>query len=135
MSARVIGANGRMRRVVGAAVPLFDVRDVSIETVKDPQRLLDLLKKFVQLVLLVAGDKRPDFIDYEDYSVSGTTVAPVKYKFPHQFNARVRWYPVDWVSTSATGPVLRKHADTTADVLVLESMAVGTLTLRVEVMP
>lgn len=135
MSGRVIQSNGKIRRASVGALPGLDVRDVTDEVVRDPKRLLDLLRKLFQICLSLVDDRRPDFIDYEDYSVAGTTGTPQQYRFAHQFGARVRWYAVDWVSGSATGPLLRKHADTTADVLVLESMAVGILTLRVEAMP
>lgn len=139
MSRRVLLQSGQFRKPSKLAIPSLESRDVTDSVVSEPRRLAELLQKLVIVATALMGSRQSDFIDYEDFPVTGTTGSPEKYRFPHQFGARVRWYPVDWAPDPkvalATGPILRRHEDTTANVLVLESMASGTLTLRVEVMP
>lgn len=99
------------------------------EQAKDPERLS---RTIVQLLRDVASLKRrfvPRRVDFEDIEVdaTGTTI----YRFVHRFGGRVRWWVVDWNSSSA-GPALAKDASSDENTLKLVSGVAGTLTLRVE---
>ncbi len=71
---------------------------------------------------------RPRSADFEDRTVLGD--GTTKYSLPHGFNGRVRYWPVEWVGAAA--PNLRRHAESTANVLVVTSTSAGVVTLRVE---
>lgn len=122
----VIQTDGTIRQLDKPSEP---DQQVTEEQVKDSARLSRLLMTMLRDIFTMKRRWVPTFLDFEDRVVDAT--GTTKYRFPHKFKKRVRWWPVGWKSASA-GPRLVEHSDTDRDTLVLVSYTAGTLTLRVE---
>lgn len=102
---------------------------VTPEDVQDAPKLARLLMRILKELALLRRRWWPRKVDHEDRTVDGT--GTTKYRFPHGFGGRVRWWPVDW-SGAASVPGLMRHADSDANTLVLVSWIAGTVTVRIE---
>jgi hypothetical protein len=122
----VVDRAGRIRSLDRKAEPGENLTE---EDVKDTSKLVKLL---LRVLADLAGIRRrwwPRHIDFEDVPVDDT--GTTKYRFPHNFGGRVRWWVVDQ-EFAGSGPFLDRHADTDGNTLVLVSFGIGTMTLRVE---
>lgn len=122
----VIKTDASIRQLDKPSEPQAQVTE---EQVTDPKRLSRILMSILRDVAQLKRRWWPSFLDFEDTTVDGT--GTTKYRFPHRFKNRVRWWPVDWTGATA-GPRLVRHSDTDSDTLVLVSYTAGTLTLRIE---
>lgn len=97
---------------------------------KDAPKLARLLMRLLKDVALLRRRFYAERLDYEDRAVTaGQTLRLV-----HNFNARVRWWVVDWQPTSPTdSPVFERSSDTDLRVLALDVGNAGTVSIRVEV--
>lgn len=102
---------------------------ITEEQAKEPARVARLLMALLQDVATLKRRWWPRAIVHRDRVVdsTGTTV----YRFPHNFDGRVEWWPVDWTAATA-GPRLVRHSSTDNNTLALVSYTAGTLTLRVQ---
>lgn len=121
-----IVASGQTRQLDRQAEP---DEQVTPEYVADQERMARLLMRILRDLALMKRRFWPRRADHEDRVVDGT--GTTKYRFPHGYNGRIRWFPVDWSGATA-GPRLVRHADTDNNTLVLVSYTAGTVTLRVE---
>lgn len=124
MAAR-IAASGKVYQLDRPAEP---DEIVSEEDAGDVGKLSRLLIRLLRDVAAIKRRFFPRRVDFEDRAVDASMVT--KYRFPHGFNAAVRWWVVD-----ATGdcPALTRHADSDLNTLVLISNVACTVTIRVEV--
>lgn len=120
-------SGGEMKRLDRPAEP-----DVSIteDDVKDPSKLARLVFGLAKDLAQLRRRFAPRRIDFEDIGVDDTGTK--KFRFEHGFNGQVRWWVVDAVDTGSGGPILTRHEDTSANVLVLVSLAACLVTVRVE---
>lgn len=120
-------STGVMKQLDGKADPDQQVTEQDVQQPPKLARLLtDVLRDLARL------KRRPYLrrIDYEDIAVTaGGSVT-----LAHRFNARVRWWVVDWVpSVSGVAPVFERTVATTdANTLILKAGNSGTATFRVE---
>lgn len=129
MSGRIFQLNNLVRASKSAAIKLQKITD---EDAKDPAILSRVINKITEAASTLQLLARPGYIEFEDQAatVGGTLT------LPHNFSGRVRWWVTDWSVPSGTAaPSFRKTTATTADVLVLDSNALGTATIRVEALP
>ena len=122
----VVSSSGGVRQLDLRPEPEEQITE---EQAKDPARLARVLMKIIRDLSGMRRRWWPRYVDHEDLVVDGT--GTTKYRLPHEFGGRVRWWPVDW-SDSAAGPRLKRHADTDSNTLVLVSYTAGTVTVRVE---
>jgi hypothetical protein len=103
---------------------------VTAEDVKDADKLARMLARLLREVSDIKRRWWPRSRDYEDKAVvSGTPL-----RLGHGFNARVRWWVVDWVPTTPGDvPVFEKSTSTDLKTLVLDVGNSGTVSVRVEV--
>ncbi len=101
---------------------------VTEEDAGDRGKLARLLMRILRDLAAIKRRFFPRRVDFEDVSVDAT--GSTKYRLTHGFDARVRWWPVDIYGDNA---LLRRHADTDANTLVLVSDAATVVTIRVEV--
>lgn len=129
MSRAKIDSTGKATNLDGKAAPDEVVTEADVQ---EPPKLARLL---VRILKDIAGLKRtpaPTFIDFEDIAVVAFN-PPVQLQ--HNFNGRVRWWVVDWVSTGSVGPVFTSDPTqkvSTASTLILYPYSTGTVTIRVE---
>lgn len=121
----IVDKAGKTRQLDRPAEPS---EQVTVEQVADPPTLVRLLMRLLREVAF--GNRRwfPQRVDHEDRVVDAT--GTTKYRFPHGFGGRVRWFPVDW--QGAAGHGLARHDDSDTNTLVLVSYVAGTVTLRIE---
>lgn len=105
---------------------------VTEEDVQDPAKLAELVQRVVRGLTELRQRFAPQTIDFEDVALTGSTGSPQNVRLEHRMGGRVRWYVVDWASSSTVAPVLRKSAQTDDDTLVLDALSTGTATIRVE---
>ena len=122
----IVPAVGAVRQLTRPAEPR---QQVTPEQVQDPERLARLAMDLLRDVAALKRRFWPRRVDHEDREVDAT--GTTKYRFPHGFAGRVRWYVVGWSGGSA-GASLVEHDDTDDSTLVLVSYVAGTLTLRIE---
>jgi hypothetical protein len=101
---------------------------VTDEDAKDAGRLARVLMRLLRDVAILRRRWAPRRVDFEDVEVDAT--ATVFYRFPHDFNGRVRWWVVDWSGGAA--PSLLRDGRSDQNALVLVSTSAGTATIRVE---
>lgn len=127
----VVPTSGTVRQLDRQAEPDEQVDE---EQVKDAPRLARLLMRILRDLALLKRRFWPGHIDHEDRVVDST--GTTKYRFPHGFGGRVRWWVVDWQVGSAFklsySPSLSRHTDSDDNTLVLVSYVDGTVTIRVE---
>lgn len=121
-----IKASGDVRQLDAAREPDEVIDDVDVA---DHGILSRLLTRVLREVATLKRTWTPARIDFEDVTVDAT--GTTTYTLRHGLNGRVRFWVVDWSSTSA-GAALARHADTDANTLVLVSYVAGTATIRVE---
>lgn len=97
--------------------------------VQEPPKLARLLTRILGDLAALKRPFVPRRTDFEDVDVDDT--GTTKYRFPHGFGDRVRWWVVDW-SSVAGWPALIKDDSSDKDTLVLVSLTIGTATIRVE---
>jgi hypothetical protein len=104
---------------------------VSEEDVQDPGKLARLLVRILKDVAAIKRRFFPRRLDFEDRAVT----AGDSLRLPHSFNARVRWWVVDWLpdSTGDAGTFEVDAASSDLFTLVLTAHNTGTATIRVEV--
>jgi hypothetical protein len=126
--AAIIRPNGQVRQL--DRPPTLD-EVITEADVQDPSKLARLLLRLVKDVTTMLRRFWPRRVEFEDWPVgtAGEIVTLI-----HGFEARVRWYVVDWRSAGTDAPVLIQDTDaTTPTKLVLASHVAGTATIRVEV--
>lgn len=129
MSGRVFQLGNVVRQ---AKNPAARLRKVSPDDVSRSDDAAKVINEIIDAVQALRQLTRPPYVEFEDLAA---TVGG-KLTMPHNFGGRVRWYVVDWTVPSGTAaPSLRRHTDTTADILVLDSNTLGTVTVRVEALP
>jgi hypothetical protein len=103
---------------------------VTPDNVTDPKALARLITRILKDVTTLKARWFPRRLDFEDIAVlhDGTT----KYNLAHNFGARVRWWPVDWVGDASAVPILTRDPSSDENILVLRSYADGKVTVRVE---
>jgi hypothetical protein len=103
---------------------------VTEEDVKDAGKLSRLLMRLLRDVATLTRRFAPKRTDFEDRAVvSGTPL-----RLPHNFDARVRWWVVDWrPTTPGDVPVFEKSSSTDTRTLVLDVGNSGRVSVRVEV--
>jgi hypothetical protein len=103
---------------------------VTEEDVKDAPKLARILVRILKDIATIKRRFWPRRTDFEDREVtSGDTL-----RLPHNFNARVRWWVVDWIPTTPGDvPVFERSATTTTRVLALDVGNSGLVSVRVEV--
>lgn len=117
---------GPVRRLDRASEP--DER-VTVDDLKSPDYLARLLMRILRELADLRRRWWPKRIDVEDRDVDGT--GSTKYRFPHGFGGRVRWWVVDWSGASSVAGLMR-HSDSDNNTLVLVSWVAGTVTVRIE---
>lgn len=128
MPAAVVRSTGVMRQLDRRAGA---TQQLTADDVTDAQRLAREVNELRGKAAEQDRRHDPMWIDFEDVAVDAT--ATTKYRLPHKFGGRVRWWVVDW-TPAVTGDVaaIGKHADTDSNTLVLVSGNAGTATIRVE---
>lgn len=121
----IVTANGTVRQLDQAAEPDEQIQP---DDVADTSRLVRLLMRMLRDITTLRRRWWPRCIDFEDIVVTGTGL--VRYRLPHGFGQRVRWWPVDW--SGAATSALSKDSTSDINTLVLISYAFGTVTVRVE---
>jgi hypothetical protein len=103
---------------------------VTEEDVMDAPKLARILVRILKDIATIKRRFWPRRTDFEDREVtSGDTL-----RLPHNFNARVRWWVVDWIPTTPGDvPVFERSATTTTRVLALDVGNSGLVSVRVEV--
>lgn len=101
---------------------------VAEQDVQDAPKLTKLLIRMLRDTASLRRRWWPRRIDFEDVALDAT--GSKLFQLRHGFGGRVRWWIVEW--NGAAAPNTRRHADTTADTLVLLSTVAGTATIRVE---
>jgi hypothetical protein len=103
---------------------------VTEEDVKDAGKLSRLLMRLLRDVFTLKRRFAPKRTDFEDRAVvSGTPL-----RLPHSFNARVRWWVVDWTPTTPGDlPIFEKSTASDRRTLVLDVGNSGKVSVRVEV--
>lgn len=102
---------------------------VTTDQVKDPTILARLAMRILRDVADLNRRFSPPYLDFEDVVVDAT--GSKVFRFTHSFNARVRWWVVDWKSTIGGAPVLDKASSSDLNTLALVSSVAGTVTVRV----
>lgn len=106
---------------------------ISVDDVDDAPTLARILAGMFASLSMLLSRWYPRRTDYEDIAVS---TAGAIVQLQHNFNGRVRWWVVGWVSTGTAAPVLRESSlagsITDANTLYLQSYVSGTATVRVE---
>lgn len=100
------------------------------EDAADARKLSRLLMRLLRDVTTLKRRFAPRRTDFEDRAVvSGTPL-----RLPHNFDARVRWWIVDWAPTTpGAAPNFTKTNASDTRTLVLSVGASGTVSVRVEV--
>lgn len=111
---------------VGPRIPP-DV-NVTAEDVEDTSKLARFITSIFRDLAALKARWYPRRVDFEDVVV----VTSRDYSFQHNFNGRVRWWPVEWSSGSAVPPTFVQQISTTANTLVLGAYQDGTVTIRIE---
>lgn len=101
---------------------------VTEEQVQDPARLARLLMTLLRDVVTLKRWFTPTFIDFEDITVDALGLT--RYRFPHSFGGRVRWYVIDWAG--GAGPAMLRDGTSDDNTLVLVSVSAGIASIRVE---
>lgn len=122
----VVPLNGNVRQTDRPAEP--DER-VTEEQLREPSRVSRLLMWLLKEVSTLRRRWAPRIVDHEDRTVDNT--GTTAYRFPHNFNTRVRWYVIDWSGATA-GPRLVRSSSSDANTLVLVSYTSGVATIRIE---
>lgn len=122
-----IDSDGRVRQLDRRAEPDEQVQE---DEVKDPPRLVRLIMRMLRDIALLKRRWRPRRIDFEDVRVTGG--GGDTFRFAHGFGGRVRWWVVDWQSTSAEPPGFDRDVSSDDNTLALVSYAAGIVTIRVE---
>lgn len=125
MKARIDG-NGNVYQLDRPAEPDEMVAE---EDVKDATKLARLLMRVLRSLATMTRRFEPRQTDFEDKAVTSGDVLML----PHKFDARVRWWVVDWTPTTPGDAALfeRSSASTLA-VLKLTVGNSGLVTIRVE---
>jgi hypothetical protein len=103
---------------------------VTPDNVTDPKALARLLTRILKDLTTLKARWFPRRLDFEDVAVGfdGTTI----YNLAHNFDGRVRWFPVDWVGDTSAIPMLARDSSSDDNILALRSYASGKVTIRVE---
>jgi hypothetical protein len=103
---------------------------VTEEDARDPAKVARILVRVLKDLATVGRRYWPRRYDFEDRAVtSGDTL-----RLPHHFDARVRWWVIDWQPTTPGDvPVFERAASTTNKVLALAVGNSGLVSVRVEV--
>lgn len=132
MAASVVGA--AKITSTGKVVPLGprsspnDV--VSVDDVRDPNKLARILGDVFEAVSMLLARWYPRRLDFEDVAVGASGAGLT---LQHNFGGRVRYWVVDWSpSGTAAAPILVRGVETTKDTLVLYSYYAGVATIRLE---
>ncbi len=121
-----VDASGRVMPLGPRPAPDLSV---TADDVKDASKLARFVGKLYADVAALRARWYPRSVDFEDIVV---TVGNDK-ALHHGFNARVRWWVVDWVSTGGGSATQFETQNTTdANTLVLYSGESGVATIRVE---
>ncbi len=127
MSAAKVNNDGKVTILDGRASASEVVTDADVQ---DPPKLARLLGRLLANVAQLARAHTPRRLDFEDVTCAGSGAA---IRLRHGFGGRVRWWPVDYLSTGTpAAPILERGAATDANVLVLLSYTTGTVSIRVE---
>ena len=103
---------------------------ISEDDVQEPTKLVRILGRLARDVAEIKRRFFPRRVDFEDRVVTSGDVL----RLPHGFEARVRWWVVDWVpSTPGDVPLFEKLSATDTKTLVLEVGNTGTVSIRLEV--
>lgn len=124
----VVNRAGKIRSLDKPAEPSQEVTEDRIE---DKGFMARLLMGILRDVASLLRRREVTVTDFEDVEVdsSGST----KYRFPHGFKGRVRWWPCGFRDAlDSLGANLSEDADTDDNTLVLVSWARGTVDVRVE---
>lgn len=121
----IVPAHGDIRQLDRHAEPDEQVTPADVQ---DPERVSRLLMRILRDLAALKRRWWPLRVDVEDREVDAT--GTTKYRYPHGFGGRVRWWVVGW--SGAAGPQLAEHDDTDDMTLVLVSYVAGTVTLRIE---
>lgn len=107
---------------------------VTAETVKDTQKLSQLLQRVLKRQTELERRWAPRRIDFEDVECAGSDGAPVTIRLAHMLDGPVRWWIVNTVGSDAVNVdhVRENVAASDRNTLVLEIPFEATLTLRVE---
>jgi hypothetical protein len=126
----IVPFRGSPRRLDRPAEPSENITE---EDLKQPAKVVDLFLRLLRDVATLLRRWWPRRIDYEDFFVDS---GGAEYRFPHGFDTRVRWWPVDWKPDVSGTPHQIERVDGTGKTdnktLVLKSGAAGVVTLRVE---
>jgi hypothetical protein len=122
----IIPRSGPTRQLDRKAEP---DEQITPEQAKDPDRVSRLFMSILRDLATLKRRWAPRRIDFEDRTVDATGMT--LHQFTHNFAGRVRWWVVDW-QTSTGASSLRRHSASDENTLVLVSSVAGTATIRVE---
>lgn len=121
-----VAADGKITQLGAKAAPDEVVTEADV---KDSAKLAKLLARVLSSIATLRRTWAPRLTDFEDVPVTVGSVTP----FQHNFNGRVRWWVVDWVSTGAGNATqFETHATSDSNTLRLFSGEAGVATIRVE---
>lgn len=102
-----------------------------VVTEADVQVPLKLSKLLIRVLREIATLRRrwsPRRIDFEGVDLDATGTK--RFRLPHKFNGRVRYWPVEWAGAAPYN--IARDPATDVNTLVLVSTSAGIATIRVE---
>jgi hypothetical protein len=94
------------------------------DDLKDPSRLLEVIKRLSRRLADLESSRAPDYVDF------ARTVTNGYYTFEHGFSGVVRWWVVDWAGSTA--PYFDFIPNDNPKQLTLLSSCDGDVIIRVE---